>query len=283
MIRNKFTILLMCIICLATITMSGFTFSNADSAEIEDAFPLYLNGIKITDGYKIGEATYTSVRDFSEALCDNLTIKWDSEANSVLITADELSLSSTTGDRYICVNDRYLLVEGGIRLHKGSMIAPLDILSEAFGVQSEWDEETASITINAEKFQVIEPAESFYNDNDLYWLSRLINSEAGNQPLEGKIAVGNVVMNRVEDKTCPDTIYNVIFDVKYGVQFSVVSTGGIYLEPTEESIIAAKICLDGGSLTQDAIYFVNPTIGSTAWFRNTRTYVGTYGDHDFYA
>lgn len=282
MISKKLNILLMCIICLITIVASGFSYSNTE-ATIEKTFPLYLNGIRVADGYKIGENTYTQIRAFSEALCDNLHINWDSNTNSVLITSDGLIINATAGENFICANGRYLFAEDEIMLYNGNMIAPIDLLSEVFGVEIDCDENTLSTNINAENLDIIEAAEVFYNDSELYWLSRLINSEAGNQPMEGKIAVGNVVMNRVEDKSCPNTIYDVIFDTKFGVQFSVVSTGGIYLEPNEESIIAAKICLDGGSLLDDAIYFVNPIIGSSSWFRNTRTYVGTYGDHDFYA
>jgi N-acetylmuramoyl-L-alanine amidase len=95
--------------------------------------------------------------------------------------------------------------------------------------------------------------------------------------------VGNVVLNRVADESCPDTIYDVIFDNKYGVQFSVTTNGTIYMDPSEESIIAAKICLEGYSVVGDSIYFVNPDIGVSSWFVNTRTFVKSIGDHDFYA
>src|SRR5699024_8602041 len=109
-------------------------------------------------------------------------------------------------------------------------------------------------------------------EDDLYWLSRLINAEAGNQPLEGKIGVGNVVLNRVADPTCPDTIYDVIFDARYGVQFSVTETGAIYLEPNEESVIAAKICLEGYNVVEDSLFFLNPQISSKTWFEKNFTF-----------
>ena len=37
----------------------------------------------------------------------------------------------------------------------------------------------------------------------LFWLSRVIYAESGNQPLDGKIAVGNVIMNRVKSLIFP--------------------------------------------------------------------------------
>lgn len=285
MTGKKITILFVCIACLFTLIMSGFTVSSAkDDFVAEDTVPLYLNGIKVSDGYKNGDTTYVSVRSFTEAISSTADIAWDLDTQTVTVTDDGLTLTAKVGDYYICANGRYLLVEGGVKLYEGSVILPVRVISKAFGAEIEWDDPSSSVSIIADELTMIESGDSFYDETDLYWLSRLINSEAGNQLMKGKIAVGNVVMNRVASGTCPDTIYGVIFDAKYGVQFSVVSTGAIYDEPNEESVIAAKICLEGDSLVgSDCIYFVNPTTGATSWFRSTRTFIATYGDHDFYA
>jgi hypothetical protein len=45
---------------------------------------------------------------------------------------------------------------------------------------------------------------------DVEWLERIIAGEARGEPLEGKIAVGNVVLNRVRDRRWPGTIKGVI-------------------------------------------------------------------------
>lgn len=285
MTSKRLTILILCVVCVFTLVMSGYTSANeADTVVVDNTVPLYLNGIKVADGYMIGETTYASVRSFSEVLCEDLDITWDSEIQTVSLTAANLEFTATVGNLYISANDRNLFVADGVKLYDDTVIAPIRTIAEVFGAEIDWHEESMSISIIPNELQIIESGDTFYDENDLYWLSRLINSEAGNQTMEGKIAVGNVVLNRVADPTCPDTIYDVIFDAKYGVQFSVVSTGGIYQEPNEESIIAAKICLEGGNIVgDDCIYFVNPTIGVTSWFRTTRTFVGTFGDHDFYA
>ena len=54
-------------------------------------------------------------------------------------------------------------------------------------------------------------------------------------------------------------------------------------EPPEECVIAAKLCLEGYDIVGGSLYFVNPDIGVSGWFRQTRTYVTSIGDHDFYA
>ena len=121
-----------------------------------------------------------------------------------------------------------------------------------------------------------------YSDNDLYWLSRIIHAEASGEPFEGKIAVGNVVLNRVKSKNYPNTVYGVIFDKKYGTQFSPVSYGTIYNTPSSDSIKAARKCLEGYSINSEMIFFINPDIATNFWIVKTREYVMTIGNHDFY-
>ena len=48
--------------------------------------------------------------------------------------------------------------------------------------------------------------------SDLYWMAMNIYHEAGNQPLIGKIAVGIVTMNRLNDKRYPKNIRDVVTD-----------------------------------------------------------------------
>jgi N-acetylmuramoyl-L-alanine amidase len=181
------------------------------------------------------------------------------------------------------VNDRYFFLPYGALVIDGALCLPVRELAKAYQAEVLWDEPTASVSIVADDPAVLEGGAEFYGEEDLYWLSRLINAESGNQSLEGKIAVGNVVLNRLADPTCPKTIYAVIFDARYGVQFSVTENGTIYDEPNEESIVAAKLCLEGYNLAGDSIYFVNPEVGVSSWFMQTRVFIATIGEHDFYA
>ena len=70
--------------------------------------------------------------------------------------------------------------------------------------------------------------------------------KAGGESLQGQIAVGNVVLNRVADDAFPDTIPAVIFDRKHGTQFQPVDNGTVYQSPTALSTEAARQVLDGG-------------------------------------
>ena len=61
-------------------------------------------------------------------------------------------------------------------------------------------------------------------EEDLYLLANIIYCEAGCEPYIGKVAVGNVVMNRVKSDRQPDTIKGVIYAKG---QFSPVRNGSL--------------------------------------------------------
>jgi len=126
-------------------------------------------------------------------------------------------------------------------------------------------------------------AERFYDPEAVLWLARLIYAESGGESLLGQIAVGNIVMNRVRSPEYPNTIWGVIFDRKYGVQFSPVANGRIYNTPSYTARLAAMICLEGFSLSREMLFFLEPTISTSHWIPKTRKYVFTIGHHDFYA
>ena len=124
--------------------------------------------------------------------------------------------------------------------------------------------------------------EEYYDASEVYWLSRIIYAESGAEPFLGKIAVGNVVLNRVASAQFPDSIYGVIFDKKYGVQFSPVANGSIYKTPNSDSVIAAKICLEGYSVNNKVLYFMNPKLATNNWISQNRKYAFKIGTHYFY-
>ena len=116
----------------------------------------------------------------------------------------------------------------------------------------------------------------------MFWLGRIIHAESRGEPLLGQIAAGNVVMNRVRSRYYPNTIYGVIFDRKYGVQFSPVLDGSIYNTPTYNCTLAAKIVLEGFDTSGGALFFLEPQHSTSSWIPKNRPYFFTIGKHDFY-
>lgn len=118
---------------------------------------------------------------------------------------------------------------------------------------------------------------------DLYWLARIIHAEAAGEPYKGKVAVGNVIMNRVRSSNFPNTIYGVIFEYYKGIpQFSPVADGTIYNTPGTESIRAAEEAYYGARPVGNALYFFNPAKAKGEWIVKNRTYITRIGNHVFY-
>lgn len=67
-----------------------------------------------------------------------------------------------------------------------------------------------------------------------------------------------------------------------GVQFTPVANGTVYDEPTQESLLAAKLVLDGARAAGNSLYFIAPELTDNHWTMENRTYVTTIGCHWFY-
>lgn len=115
------------------------------------------------------------------------------------------------------------------------------------------------------------------NSNDLNLLSRLIYAESRGEPYSGQVAVGAVVLNRVENSSFPNTVAGVIYQ---SGAFSVVSDGQINLEPDSTARKAAQDALNGWDPVSGAIYYFNPDTATNGWIWS-RPYVTTIGKHRF--
>jgi len=252
--------------------------------EPDNVVPILADGVTVGHGCMIGTTTCVSIREFGDMIGCPIEVAWDPATGELRASAPGLLLVLDPDARFMTANGRCLYLPDGAHYVDGTLFVPIRELARCAGAGVVWDAEEHLVHLilpeNGPVF--LAPAEESYVEEDLYWLSRIIHAEAGNQPLEGMIGVGNVVLNRVADPSCPDTIYDVIFDNRYGVQFSVTENGTIYLEPNELSVVAAKICLEGYDVVGDSLFFVNPRTGAVGWFLSTRSYVATIGDHAFY-
>ena len=225
----------------------------------------------------IGNTTYVSLRSVAQALREDAAVSWNGKA---VVRAGNLSLTVKPGDCYLEANGRALYIPGAARIDDGRILVPVRVLAKAMDAQVYWDAATGSIDIRRGS-GAITPSERAYSADDLYWLSRIISAESQGEPLTGKIAVGNVVLNRVKSGEFPNTVYDVIFDSRWGGQFTPVRNGTIYNEPTAESVLAAKLCLDGANTVGESLYFLAPSIANNHWAMG-RPYVATIGSHWFY-
>ena len=219
---------------------------------------------------------YVSLTNAVQALRPDAAIIWEGEY--AVVTADGLTIRVRVGDQYLEANGRYLYIYHQVLSGGGQVLVPARIIAQAMGAWVEWHQDTGELEFHAGS-GAIESGDTFYDSDSVYWLSRIISVESGNQPLDGKLAVGTVIMNRVESPLFPDTIYDVIFAPN---QFSPAQNGTIHREPNAESVIAAKLVLEGIRVGGESLYFVNPSVTPNSWAQRNRTYVTTIGAHAFF-
>ncbi len=140
--------------------------------------------------------------------------------------------------------------------------------------------------VNAEFEKIFEETEwnDSFKKSDLKYLSCIIYCEANSMSHDGKVAVGNVVINRLNDTIDwghVTTIKEVIYDRKWGVQFSPTANGSMKkalklyksMDPDvdreweikymEESIEAAKQVLRGEKAVPDDFMYFNGYVEKT--------------------
>ena len=284
-LKNKFAVACVVLLLASMIAAAGSVYAAGADDDINvdtPMIPIFADGIMIAEGICIDGSTYVSLRLFSEMLAEDAEVNWDQDKETASVTGRGLEITAKVGDQYFYANGRYFYASEEVINLDSTVMVPIRELAKVFSLGIEWHDDW-SVSFSTDVVTLMKGGENYYDEDDIFWLSRIINAESGNQPLDGKIGTGNVVLNRVQDPDCPDNIYDVIFDRKHGVQFSPVETGTVHDEPNEESIIAAKLCIEGYSTVGHSLFFVNPEIGITAWMNQTRTFVISIGDHDFYA
>ena len=118
---------------------------------------------------------------------------------------------------------------------------------------------------------------STYQESAVRILARLVSGEARGEPYVGQVAVAAVVLNRVKSPAFPNTISGVIFQTG---AFDAVWDGQFDMEPTENSVRAARDALNGWDPTGGCLYYYNPSTATNSWIW-TRQVQLTIGKHAF--
>lgn len=262
------------------ITAVAAAMSITSAASAHDGVNIRLNGAQlgINAHYENG-CTYVPLRSFYNEL-SNANVTWNQATNSAHVEYGNSYAVFTNGKNYMTLNGKKIYNSNPIKIINNSMYMPIRLGAKQLGYGVSWNQSSSSAELSKNNSS----NQKTYTEDDVYWLSRIIYAEAGGESYEGMLAVGNVILNRVASKDYPNTIYGVIFDKNYGVQFSPVSNGSIYNTPSKEAVQAARDCLNGTTVvSSDCIYFLNPDKATSFWIVNNCTYLKTIGSHDFYA
>lgn len=155
-------------------------------------------------------------------------------------------------------------------------------------VQSEMQEETAAVeelevaVVTQEKQPVIS-----YTEEDYQVMLKIVEAEAGDCGLRGKVLVANVIINRVQSERFPNTITEVVYQRnKHTAQFSPVSNGSINrVTVTQETIESVELALFGEDYSEGALFFMMRSASAKkniSWFDRELKYLFKDGPHEFF-
>ncbi len=247
---------------------------------LKKTISIFVNGNKLildVQPYIENRRTHVPIRFISEAL--SAEVSWNSQTQAAVIRSGGKTITLPIGSSTAYVNGTPHQLDAEIQLYQGRTFIPVRFVSEVLGCTVQWNGSTYSVIINSATNKTLKTATATYTQDDLYWLSRIVESEATGESYAGKLAVANVIINRKNHKEFPNTIKGVIFD---GEQFTPVANGTIYNTPTQESINAAKEALEGHNNISSCLFFLNPKKSISTWIQKNRTFYKSVGNHDFY-
>lgn len=100
------------------------------------------------------------------------------------------------------------------------------------------------------------------NKSEMDIMARVIYSEARGESYTGQVAVGAVVMNRIQSNLFPNTISGVVFQPG---AFTAVDDGQFWMKPDRTAYLAAQDAVRGWDPSHGSLYYFNPNTATSAW------------------
>lgn len=120
-------------------------------------------------------------------------------------------------------------------------------------------------------------APNTFTESEISLLARIISAESRGEPYEGQVAVGAVILNRIDHPSFPNTLAGVIYQPS---AFTCVTDGQINENVADSAVSAAQDALNGWDPTGGAIYYYNPAKTTNKWIYS-KTVITTIGKHKF--
>ena len=115
------------------------------------------------------------------------------------------------------------------------------------------------------------------SSHDVALLAKVISAEARGEPYAGQVAVGAVILNRMEHPSFPSTLAGVVYQPG---AFTCMTDGQIDQPVAESARRAAQEALNGSDPSGGAIYYFNPATATSAWIWS-RPLIKVIGKHRF--
>ena len=116
-----------------------------------------------------------------------------------------------------------------------------------------------------------------YSQAEVNLLARVISAEARGEPYSGQVAVGAVILNRIDHPSFPNTLSGVVYQKD---AFTCMVDGQIDEPVADSAYKAAREAISGSDPSGGALYYYNPKTATSEWIFS-RPVILTIGNHRF--
>ena len=116
-----------------------------------------------------------------------------------------------------------------------------------------------------------------FSSSDVDLLAKIISAESRGEPYQGQVAVGAVILNRIEHPSVPNTLAGVIYQPG---AFSCLYDGGVNAPVADSAYRAARDAINGNDPSGGAVYYYNPAKSTNKWIFS-RPVITVIGSHRF--
>lgn len=216
------------------------------------------NKIKLTQDLLINEdKTYIFTRQFAELM--GYEVEWKEDTRQIVLRNENAELMISADESNIIYNGFKVEVEESALLREEGSYLPLRTIGQFLECSIEWDEESRAVVLTKENLE-INPEyivnEKTYTEEDLSILSKIVDVESGDRSIELRLAVANVVLNRVKSDRFPNSVKDVVYQVDVHKQFPPAHKSNFLTRKVDElSIEAARRALEGENNIDNCLFF----------------------------
>lgn len=188
---------------------------------------------------------------------------------------------------FVTINSHNKMIRNLQYIEVAKVIEPIELIEDNIEI-IEKPEVVTQVTSRSGLNVDRENPKIFYEDisielteEEIEIFERIVEAEVTTNNYEGKLAVANVILNRIECDRFPNTMKEVVFAKR---QFSPISDGRYYkVKVTELTKQVVEDALSGYRMVErDVYYFCTPTAPGRGWFETDLRKVGYIEPHNFY-
>ncbi len=269
-VKTKLISILLAAVLLAGLSVPAMA---ADSFGSESAVETFVDDSAATplETTWIDGLTYAPIKSFG-VIMGAQSVRCDQSAVTVEYNGSVIVFKGNS--RIVKADDyRYFIADGPITMSSNSLMAPVEVLCRVFDARMVSGEDGDMFLATGAGVG------DDLTEDDVELLAHMVQAEAGNQCMDGKIGVVNVVLNRIWSSEFPRRIDEIIYDRTNGIQFDTAYNGSLYNSPSTDCYRAVYSALEGVNTVGPSLFF---TATLDCWASRNRPLYTVIQDHYFY-